>query len=391
MDDWDLSNNPIHRRYDNGRIYVSDERHAAEPRHGANDDDRHERFNLNQYYNAIEDEQLYMDEYTSLLQRYNDFIVNSNTLFSRMEMTLRENITRAVSRQTYYYYQSDYLYRRELSRSLLSRSQSQSRAAAAPAAPAARVPTAPIPPSLVPPPPQPIHTPVQRFGDMLPRLVSRYIATENSREQRRNNNNANNNANANANANLFSMLYTFPIEAVGGAAASASRADGPPTNGQIDRATLDTVFAHILSPVNATCPISRDEFNDESEITMIRGCNHVFNRSSLREWFTNHATCPMCRRDIREYRPPSLQEPSAPHLGPAADRENTDIPRNISIDSVDRDHVTFSYNLPTNTNTNNDDIYRNLINTVANLITNNPVNRNGGGGDDDNDDIMEVD
>jgi hypothetical protein len=383
MDERDLSNNPIHRRYDHGRIYVSDERHVAEPHHRANDDDHHERFNLNQYYNAIEDEQLYMDEYTSLLQRYNDFIVNSNTLFSRMEMTLRENITRSVSRQTYYYYQSDYLYRRELSRSLLSRAQSQSRAAAA--GPAARVPTAPIPPSSAPPL-QPRNSPVQRFGDMLPQLVSRYIATENSREQRRNNANNNANNNNNANANLFSMLYTFPIEAVGGAAASASRADGPPTNDQINIATSNTVFANILSPVNATCPISRDEFNDESEITMIRGCNHVFNRSSLREWFTNHATCPMCRGDIREYQPPSLQEPSAPHLGPAADRGNTDIPRNISIDSVDRDHVTFSYNLPTNTNTNNEDIYRNLINTVANMITNNQVNRN-----DDDDDIMEVD
>ena len=390
MDDRDLSNNPIHRRYDNGRIYATDERHSADPRQVANDD-HHERFNLNQYYNAVEDEQLYMDEYTSLLQRYNDFIINSNTLFSRMEMTLRENITRTVTRQTYYYYQSEYLYRRELSRSRLPRAPTLATPAAPRAAPAARVPTASIPPSLVPP----IHTPVQRFGDMLPRLVSRYIATENSREQRRNNANAN----ANANANLFSMLYTFPIEAVGGAAASASRVDGPPTNGQIGSATLDTVFAHILSPVNATCPISRDEFNDESEITMIRGCNHIFNRSSLREWFAHRSTCPMCRRDIREYRAPPLQEPSMPaHLEPPH-RENTDIPRNISIDSVDRDHVTFSYNLPTNTNTNNDDIYRNLINTGANLITNNPVNRNGGGDDDDgndgndgnDDDIMEVD
>ena len=392
MDDRDLSNNPIHRRYDNGRIYATDERHRfVEPHNGTNDDDHHERFNLNQYYNAIEDEQLYMDEYTSLLQRYNDFIVNSNTLFSRMEMTLRENITRAVSRQTYYYYQSDYLYRRELGRSLLSRvvpravprTQTQTRTdQAAAAAHSTRVP---IPPSSVPPL-QPSHSPVQRFGDTLPRLVSRYISTENSREQRRNTATASATATAasNNNHNLFSMLYTFPIEALGGAAASASRADGPPTNGQISSATLDTVFANILSPVNATCPISRDEFNDESEITMIRGCNHVFNRSSLREWFTNHATCPMCRRDIREYQPPSLQEPSAPHLGPAADRGNTDIPRNISIDSVDRDHVTFSYNLPTNTN--NEDIYRNLINTVANMITNNQVNRN-----NDDDDIMEVD
>ena len=187
------------------------------------------------------------------------------------------------------------------------------------------------------------------------------------------------------------MLYTFPIEAVGGrgGAASETRTDGPPTNDEINRATLNTVFAHILSPVNATCPISRDEFNDESEITMIRGCNHVFNRSSLREWLANHATCPMCRMDIREYRPPSLQEPSAPpHPEHTSHRTTTDIPRNISIDSADRDHVTFSYDLPSNTN--NEDIYRNLINTVANIITNNSRNH-GDGNDGNDDDIMEVD
>lgn len=190
------------------------------------------------------------------------------------------------------------------------------------------------------------------------------------------------------------MLYTFPIEAtvggggVVGGSAAGERTDGPPTNDQINRATLNTVFSHILSPVNATCPISRDEFNDESEITMIRGCNHLFNRGSLREWFASHSTCPMCRRDIREYRPPSLEVPSA---------HRSDIPRNITIDSADRDHVTFSYDLPSNLN--NEDMYRNLINTVANMISNNQPTQNTQNNqnqtenrnDDNDDDIMEVD
>jgi hypothetical protein len=378
MDSRDSSNNFFHRRYNNGRVYVTDERHAE-----TNDDNDHERFNMNQYYNAVEDEQIYMDEYTSLLHRYNEFIVNSNTLLSRMEQTLRENIGRAVARQTYYYHESDYLYRRELRRALHYRSYAHPQphvpiqtptyasgrvAPAAPAAPAA------------PDPPNQNQSPVQRFGDVLPRLVSRYIASENAREQRIRNNNNN---------NLFSMLYTFPIEAlvggggVGGLGGAArQRTDDAPTNDQINRATLNTVFSHILSPVNATCPISRDEFNDESEITMIRGCNHLFNRASLREWFVSHSTCPMCRRDIREYRPPSLEEPSA---------HRSDIPRNISIDSADRDHVTFSYDLPSNLN--NEDMYRNLINTVANMISNNQSTQNNSedrNGDND-DDIMEVD
>lgn len=374
MDIRDPSNNLFHRRYNNGRVYVSNERHAE----NNNDDDDHERFNINQYYNAVEDEQLYIDEYTSLLQRYNDFIVNSNTLLSRMEQTLRENIERAVARQTYYYHESDYLYRRESRRAFQYRSHAQPQPHApvhSPTYASGRVAPAPAAP-VAPAAPNQNQSPVQRFGDVLPRLISRYIATENAREQRIHNNNN----------NLFSMLYTFPIEAlVGGGgvgAAARQRTDDAPTNDQINRATLNTVFSHILTPVNATCPISRDEFNDESEITMIRGCNHLFNRASLREWFASHSTCPMCRRDIREYRPPSIEEPST---------HRSDIPRNISIDSADRDHVTFSYDLPSNLN--NEDMYRNLMNTVANMISNNHPTQNNAedrNGDND-DDIMEVD
>jgi hypothetical protein len=58
---------------------------------------------LNQYYTAVEDEQIYIDEYTSLTHRYNDFIVNTNTMFTHMEQTLRESITRTIVRQSYYH------------------------------------------------------------------------------------------------------------------------------------------------------------------------------------------------------------------------------------------------------------------------------------------------
>lgn len=366
MDDWDMSNNSTNRRYDRGRVYVTDERHV-ENGDGLDDRDQHERFYLNQYYNAVEDEQLYMDEYTSLVQRYNDFIVNSNTLFTRMEMTLRENITRAVTRQTFYYRQSDYTYQREIRRALeYRRNQLIDPVVPAPQS-APTVTTTSSTPSL-----QPSQSPVQRFGDVLPRLVSRYIDTENSRQQRQ---------------NIFSMLYTFPVDLAAGARGTHAESGitSPPTNEQINRATLNTTFANILSPVNATCPISRDEFNDESEITMIRGCNHIFNRVCLREWFVNHPTCPMCRGDIRHYRPPSIQEPLSPQ-SESNHRENTNIPRNISIDSADRDHVTFSYDLPSHMN--NEEMYRNLINTVTNMITTSQENQNR---NNDDDDIMEVD
>ena len=161
------------------------------------------------------------------------------------------------------------------------------------------------------------------------------------------------------------MLYTVPIgggRAAASAAAAAPIAAGPPTNAQIANATLNAVFANILSPVNATCPISRDEFNDESEITMIRGCNHIFNRASLREWFVNHSTCPMCRSDIRDYAPAPAPAPSPATAAPARR------PANLTIDRMDNDNLTFSYDLPMNYN--DEQIYQDIVNTVNGLTNN---------------------
>jgi len=80
-------------------------------REDRNGNTEYERFHLNQYYNAVEDEQTNMDEYTSLIHRYSDFIMNSNVMFSRMEQTLRENLTRCIVRQHFYYHQYDQLRR----------------------------------------------------------------------------------------------------------------------------------------------------------------------------------------------------------------------------------------------------------------------------------------
>jgi hypothetical protein len=316
-----------------------------------NGDNFYERFHMNQYYNSVEDEQNYMDEYTSLIHTYNDFIVNGNVMFSRMEQTLRDNLSRSLVRQTFYYHRFDDLRRARGIQVAPSTSQfisasSQLHAPATAAATAAATATAAAAP--------PTTAPATRIADVFPRLLSRYINTDISRELRQ--------PIINQTDNIISMLYTVPLntQAIGGgggggAAARTSSASAP-TNDQILRATQDTLFSHIISPVNATCPISRDEFNDESEITMLRGCNHIFNRASLREWFVSHSTCPLCRSDIRDYQPPSV--PTVPH-------------RNMSIDSVDENHMTFSYDLPMNYT--NNQIYHDIVNTVNELASATPT------------------
>jgi hypothetical protein len=59
---------------------------------------------------------------------------------------------------------------------------------------------------------------------------------------------------------------------------------------------------------------------------------------------------------------------------------------NMTIDSVDENHVTFSYDLPRHYN--NDQIYRDILNTITGMTAPPPSS---GTRNNDDDDIMEVD
>lgn len=76
-----------------------------------------------------------------------------------------------------------------------------------------------------------------------------------------------------------------------------------PTPTQIEAATRNVRFSDIIRPINTSCPISLETFNDNSQVTMIRHCGHIFNRDMLNSWFQNHSACPVCRYDIRDYVP----------------------------------------------------------------------------------------
>ena len=76
-----------------------------------------------------------------------------------------------------------------------------------------------------------------------------------------------------------------------------------PSQNQISRATNNTIYSDIENPSNSICPISRDLFNDNDNVTQIIPCGHIFSRNNLREWFTHNSGCPMCRYDIRNYNP----------------------------------------------------------------------------------------
>jgi hypothetical protein len=373
----DPSNNIIHRRV-NGGGGGDPERNSASYR---------ERFELNQYYNAVEDEQIYMDEYTTLSHRYNEFMMNANAMYIRMEQTLRESLTRTMVRQSFYY--------QRVRENVGGGGGGDVGVGVGIQQPIA----VPVTPQELPPAPTVTASTGGRLGDVFPRLLSRYFTSEVNREARE----PNTEGGVRQGSGEIAMLYTVPISrGVGGGgdgagAGSSVPRPGAPTNDQINRATLNTTFSNIVSPINATCPISRDEFNDNSEITMIRGCNHIFNRTSLREWFVHQSSCPMCRRDIRMYRP-SAASSSASSLDHTRE---TQVPTtNISIDRVDNDSITFSYDLPVEYN--NEQIYQDIVNRITGRMPQtsqpNPHDHgdHGDQGDhgdhgDYDDDIMEVD
>ena len=74
-----------------------------------------------------------------------------------------------------------------------------------------------------------------------------------------------------------------------------------PTPQQIENATRRARYCDIARPINTSCPISMEEFNDNDNVTVIRNCGHIFHTEHLMNWFRTNCRCPVCRHDIRDY------------------------------------------------------------------------------------------
>ena len=100
----------------------------------------------------------------------------------------------------------------------------------------------------------------------------------------------NQNTNTLRNLNLDGYLDTFfePVEIY-------------PTPSQIEAATRNVRYCDIVTPINRSCPISLENFEDNDMVTVIRYCGHIFNTQELNTWFRTNCRCPVCRYDIRNY------------------------------------------------------------------------------------------
>jgi hypothetical protein len=76
-----------------------------------------------------------------------------------------------------------------------------------------------------------------------------------------------------------------------------------PTRQQIEAATRIVTFSEIENPLNISCPVTLDRFENNSSVTQIIPCGHIFSPSGIDSWLQTNVRCPVCRRDIREYNP----------------------------------------------------------------------------------------
>jgi len=125
-----------------------------------------------------------------------------------------------------------------------------------------------------------------------------------------------------------------------------------PTHPQIETATRRVAYCDIARPVNISCPISLDDFNDNDMVTVIRHCGHIFHTEHLMNWFRSNCRCPVCRYDIRDYNNTSSEYFNSP--GTTIDSSNNNLEGNATNNTRNR--------------FNEQDINENFVSSLGNIF-----------------------
>jgi hypothetical protein len=153
-------------------------------------------------------------------------------------------------------------------------------------------------------PTTPTNTPL---NDTTIRMSRNIIPDTNTNANENANENVNTNANENINENIntntnnrnrststavYRWDYYIPIDDLVDVAVS-------PTQEEITNNTRSVIFTNVMTPLNTSCPITLERFEENTECTQIIGCGHLFNRDGLTQWLRGNVRCPICRYDIR--------------------------------------------------------------------------------------------
>lgn len=133
----------------------------------------------------------------------------------------------------------------------------------------------------------------------------------------------------------------------------------------IQNNTTTNVYSQLTNIVNNTCPITRNEFSENSIATQINGCGHCFDTTAINHWFLRgNSTCPTCRYDLLAN---ETSTPNTTNLNSSIDTSNLSDPNVIEaeITSILFNPIHNSTN--TNANMNMNDITRNLFNIATQI------------------------
>jgi hypothetical protein len=160
-----------------------------------------------------------------------------------------------------------------------------------------------------------------------------------------------------------------------------------PTRQQIEAATRIVSFSEIENPLNNSCPVTLDRFENTSSVTQIIPCGHIFSPSGIDNWLQSNVRCPVCRYDIRDYnvnsrRPSASSEPiieEAPEEetkeeGPLEESKNDSDESNQERNSIPNRHNNINPNRATFTSSDIQNTLSSLTENILGQILNPPSN-----------------
>jgi len=104
-----------------------------------------------------------------------------------------------------------------------------------------------------------------------------------------------------------------------------------PSADERDAAIEYVTFGDIDEPLNTICSISHRDFSANDTVIQLSECRHIFDASSILQWFTRNSQCPLCRNDIRLHTETELNTPTSTPL-PFAQQLASMITEQLSTD-----------------------------------------------------------
>jgi len=143
-----------------------------------------------------------------------------------------------------------------------------------------------------------------------------------------------------------------------------------PSQQQLADGTINCSFSQIINPINTSCPISLEIFEENSNVTQIRGCGHIFSTNNIQSWFNSHSRCPVCRYDIRDYELLSTNSevPEGSDYIPVSENSNN-YNQQRNTNSSSSNHF-YSQNINEERNSNSNNPIRNITSNLSGLLIN---------------------